>query len=95
MSIIKVYKNKLNFKYQNRNDTRNSTYDNFIPTIPNTTLMQNLYVNRGIKLFNKLSCNINIFKNYVRFKSERKTICNYCIESLTKLLLDLLFNFFF
>lgn len=40
MSIVKVYKNKLNFKHQHKINMKIATYNNLIP---NTTLMHRLY----------------------------------------------------
>lgn len=53
ISILETHKNKSNFKHLNRKNTRSTTEDDLIPNKPNTTLMENVYVYKRIKSFNK------------------------------------------
>lgn len=57
MLILEIHKYKSKFKHPNKNKTRSTAEDNLIPNKHNTTLMGNLYVNKGIKLVNKLPNN--------------------------------------
>jgi len=63
-----MYMNKSAFESNNMYKSRGMNNDNLRLIKPNTSLMSNYYINKGIKLFNQLSVNIKSINNDIKFK---------------------------
>lgn len=66
--------NKTEYEYQNTYNTRGENSGNLRLVKPNTSLMANYYINRGIKLFNHLPADIKQIYNINKFKLMIKNI---------------------
>lgn len=56
------------FKYDNNYITRGINNGNLRLIKPNTTLMANYYINRGIRLYNQLLADIKLIIYNIKFK---------------------------
>jgi hypothetical protein len=74
LSIIEVFTNKTDYKYNNIYKTRGEDNGNLRLIKQNTTLMKNYYINKGIKLFNQLPTDIKQIHNKNKFKSAIKNM---------------------
>ena len=72
LAIIKLNKQRNQFKPNYISTTRNLNTGNLALFKPNTTLIKLFYVYRGIQLFNKLPCYMKTIDNDLKFKFEIK-----------------------
>jgi hypothetical protein len=65
---MKIYMNKTIIESYSMCKTREVNNGNLRLIKPNTSLIDNYYINKGIKLFNKLPANIKLIDNDIKFK---------------------------
>lgn len=81
--------NKTVFESHNVYKTRGTINENLGLIKSNTSLMGNYYINRGIKIFNRLPINLKFVDNDIKFKTMLKNyisnpfkilmyVCLYC-----------------
>lgn len=74
LPIIKVFTNKTDYEYHNTYNTRGESSGNLRLVKPNTTLMTNYYISKGIKLFNQLPDDVKQISKIKYFKLAIKNI---------------------
>jgi len=85
-SVVKICKNNVDFEHYNLYKTRGIRNGNLELFKPNTSLMGNYYINRGIKLFNQLPLNIKLIDNDIKFKVIIKKLYTYATFSKSLLI---------